>query len=71
MQVVGAGTPIAVGMKDLNRSNIFWPETSGSEVLNENEIDVWLVKLDGSFCMRCGAQLFATDEQERAGWNWN
>ena len=63
---MGAGTPIAAGMKDLSRSNIFWPETSGSEVLHENEIHVWLVRLDGSFCMRCGTQLLSTDEQERA-----
>ena len=57
---------IAAGMKNLSHSNIFWPESSGTEVLHENEIHIWLVRLDGSFCMRCGIQLLSTDEQERA-----
>ena len=64
---MAAGTPIAVGMKELIHLSPFWSETSGSEVLRQNEIHVWLVGVDdGSFCIRCGTDLLSSDGQERA-----
>jgi hypothetical protein len=51
---VATETPIAAGMKELIHLSPFWSETSGSEVLRQNEIHAWLVGVDDrSFCIRC------------------